>query len=182
MPAIAANASRRRTLKLRKVVSGGQTGVDRAALDAAIEAGLPHGGWCPQGRLAEDGPIPPLYELMETDQADYRFRTECNVVDSGGTLILYCRRLSGGTLLTSRFAEMHHRPCLLVDLGRRVAVAEIVGWLKEWGIEVLNVAGPRESTQPGIYRRALRLLAELLALVPQRRRHRPGPKGNRIKR
>lgn len=178
MSRIAANAGHRRTLRLSKVVSGGQSGVDRAALDAAIDAGLPHGGWCPQGRLAEDGPISPRYNLVETDQADYRFRTECNVIDSNGTLILYCRQLSGGTLLTSRLAETYQRPCLLVDLARRPVVAEIVGWLKEWRIEVLNVAGPRESTQPGIYRRALRLLAELFAVVPKRRRRCRYPKGD----
>jgi len=170
MPRTVAKPTRRRTLQLRKIVSGGQTGVDRAALDAAIEAGLPHGGWCPLGRLAEDGPIPPKYELSETENADYRFRTECNVVDSQGTLIVYCRPLSKGTLLTSRMAEAHQRPCLLVDLNRRPDVAEIVGWLKEWGIETLNIAGPRESTQPGIYRRTRRLLTELFAAVPKSRR------------
>ncbi|HUE74130.1 MAG TPA: putative molybdenum carrier protein [Pirellulaceae bacterium] len=170
MPPPSTTNSRRKMLRLSRIVSGGQTGVDRAALDAAIEAGLPHGGWCPLGRLAEDGLIPPQYELAETENADYRFRTECNVVDSDGTLIVYCRPLAGGTLLTARLAETHQRPCLLVDLNRRPVVAEIIGWLKEWGIETLNVAGPRESTQPGTYRRTRRLLTELLAAVPKRRK------------
>ena len=172
MPPIATSTRRRRILRLAKIVSGGQTGVDRAALDAAIEAGLAHGGWCPLGRLAEDGPIPSQYGLAETDQTDYRFRTECNVVDSDGTLIIYCRPLAGGSLLTARLAEAHQRPCLLVELGRRASVAEILGWLKEWGIETLNVAGPRESTQPGVYRRARKLLTEVVAAVPQSRRNR----------
>jgi hypothetical protein len=170
MPRSTATTTRRKTLQLSKIVSGGQTGVDRAALDAAIEAGLPHGGWCPLGRLAEDGPIPLAYKLSETDQSYYRFRTVCKVVDSHGTLIVYCRPLAGGTLLTARMAESHQRPLFHADLNRRPAVAEIIGWLKEWGIETLNVAGPRESTQPGIYRRARRLLAEVLAKVPRRRR------------
>lgn len=154
---------RRRTLRLKKIVSGGQTGVDRAALDAAIAAGMAHGGWCPRGRLAEDGPIPQKYELSETEQTDYRFRTECNVVDSQGTLLLYERRLSGGTLLTCHLAERHERPCCLIDLSKRGNVPLILGWLKEHGIETLNVAGPRESTQPGIYRRSRVVLSQLLA-------------------
>lgn len=170
MPPPAAKPPRRRILRLKRIVSGGQTGVDRAALDAAIAAQLEHGGWCPRGRLAEDGPIPARYELSETDQCDYRFRTECNVVDSDGTLILYFGRMSGGTSLTFHFAERYERPCLAVDLSRRVSLPLIVGWLKERGIETLNVAGPRESTQPGIYRRSLALLGQLLALMPKRRR------------
>ena len=172
MPPPAAKSPRRRILRLKRIVSGGQTGVDRAALDAAIAAQMPHGGWCPRGRLAEDGPIPARYELFETDQCDYRFRTECNVVDSDGTLILYHGRMSGGTSLTFHFAERYERPCLAVDLSRRVSLPLIVGWLKERAIETLNVAGPRESIQPGIYRRSLTVLSQLLALMPKRHRRR----------
>lgn len=170
MPSLPTRPPRRRILRLKRIVSGGQTGVDRAALDAAIQAGVEHGGWCPLGRLAEDGPIPPEYQLAETDQADYRFRTECNVVDSDGTLILYHRQLSGGTLLTRRLVERHQRPCFLADLAGRVRAVDILGWLKEYGIGTLNVAGPRESTQPGVYRRAKKLLGEVLAAVPRKHR------------
>ena len=166
-----AKTPRRRILRLAKIVSGGQTGVDRAALDAAVAARLPHGGWCPRGRLAEDGPIPASYQLSETDQTDYRFRTECNVVDSDGTLLIYRRHLIGGTRLTFEFAQRYERPCFLVDVSKRVSLPLLLGWLKEYGIETLNVAGPRESTQRGIYRRTRRLLSELCTTVPKSRRN-----------
>src|SRR5262245_16076563 len=118
MPRSSTPTSRRRILRLAKIVSGGQTGVDRAALDAAIASCIPHGGWCPRGRLAEDGPIPAQYELSETEQTDYRFRTECNVVDSGGTLLIFQRCLSGGTRLTYQLAQRYERPCFLVDIAK----------------------------------------------------------------
>ncbi|MEM8679348.1 MAG: putative molybdenum carrier protein, partial [Planctomycetota bacterium] len=97
-------------LSLDKVVSGGQTGVDRGALDAAIYLGLPHGGWCPRGRLAEDGVIPARYELQETTAPQYAVRTEKNVIDSDATLILHSGPLSGGTKYTRAMAEKHQRP------------------------------------------------------------------------
>lgn len=85
---------------VRRIVSGGQTGVDRAALDVAMQLSIEHGGWCPRGRLAEDGTIPSRYDLRETRSAKYHVRTERNVVDSDATLILYRKSLTGGTLLT----------------------------------------------------------------------------------
>ena len=103
-----------------KIISGGQTGVDRGALDAAMELGIPHGGWCPRGRTAEDGRIPDRYQLRETDSPDYSFRTEQNVLDSDATLILYRGRIAGGTELTLRLARQHGRPHLVVDLDAAV--------------------------------------------------------------
>ena len=102
-----------------KIVSGGQTGVDRGALDAAIELAIPHGGWCPRGRLAEDGPIPEQYGLIETDSPDYPSRTQRNVVESDATLILFRGRIAGGTELTFRLAEEHQRPRLAGRSRRR---------------------------------------------------------------
>ncbi|MGW8257752.1 MAG: putative molybdenum carrier protein [Thermoguttaceae bacterium] len=137
-------------MPLKKIISGGQTGVDRGALDAAISLAIPHGGWCPKGRLAEDGRIPEVYQLQETDSADYALRTERNVVDSDATLIICRGALSGGTLLTQRFADGHRRPCLVVDLERPLRPAEVRQWIEKHGVETLNVAGPRESQSPGI--------------------------------
>jgi hypothetical protein len=148
---------------VQRVVSGGQTGVDRAALDAAMAVGLPHGGWCPRGRLAEDGRIPARYQLRETVAAEYWIRTEKNVVDSDGTLILYRRELSGGTHLTHRMAVKHGRPFLLIDLDEPPEPHTVLAWIESEGIAVLNVAGPRESSEPGIFRQAGEFLTQVLA-------------------
>ena len=119
-------------------------------LGAAQRLAIPHGGWCPRGRFAEDGPIPDCYELQETDSADYAVRTERNVVESDATLI-FCRgALSGGTLLTYRLADQHDRPCKVVDLNESVDAGDIRRWLEDHGVAVLNIAGPRESQNPGI--------------------------------
>jgi len=133
-----------------KIVSGGQTGVDRGALDAAIELHLPHGGWCPRGRLAEDGRIPVRYRLRETDSRQYHVRTRQNVLDSDATLILCRGPLSGGTELTLRLAEQADKPSLVVDLDADLRPREVRDWLLKHAVEVLNVAGPRESLCPGI--------------------------------
>jgi hypothetical protein len=141
-------------MSVKQIISGGQTGVDRGALDAAIAVGIEHGGWCPQGRLAEDGRIPDCYRLEETDSPDYPVRTESNVLYSDATLILYRSQLSGGTLLTVRIAEQHGRPSLAVDLDSPLAPAKIRQWFEEHHVEVLNVAGPRESQCPNIAKSA----------------------------
>ncbi len=140
-----------------KVVSGGQTGVDQAALDAAIALGIPHGGWCPRGRRSENGRIPDIYQLLETDTGDYSVRTEKNICDSDATLILHSGRLTGGTRLTWKLVQRHDKPFLTVDLKDVVpllAVSGVQDWLLKNQVQILNVAGPRESNMPGIQQRA----------------------------
>lgn len=146
----------------RTIVSGGQTGVDRAALDVAIQLEIPHTGWCPLGRLAEDGCIPSKYQLRETDSPQYWVRTEQNVLDSEGTLILFRKQRQGGTEFTFRMTKKHRKPCWCVDLNRKAVIADVREWLESNQIARLNVAGPRESTSPGIYREALHFLQCLL--------------------
>ena len=150
------------SLCICRIVSGGQTGVDRAALDAAIWLGIPHGGWCPKGRRAEDGPIPERYDLEETDESQYFIRTERNVIDSDATLILYEVELTGGTALTLRMAKKHQKPCLQVDLTQLPTFDEMLQWLAEEQVATLNVAGPRESSCPGIGEESRQLLVDLL--------------------
>ena len=142
------------SVALERIVSGGQTGVDRAALDAALDCSVPAGGWCPKGRRAEDGPIPDRYPLRETPTERYAQRTAWNVRDSDGTLILHVDSLQGGTALTQDEAERRGRPCLVVSVGDAEGLSTINDWMQRHHIQVLNVAGPRESEQPGIYEAA----------------------------
>ena len=150
-----------------KVVSGGQTGVDRAALDMALALGIPCGGWCPQGRSAEDGMLAPRYPLTATPSTDYAQRTEWNVRDSDGTLVLTRGTPAGGTAYTIEVAGQLGRPCLVLDLRRTPSVATVRVWAQQHGVRVVNVAGPRESVQPGIYGDAAVFLRQVLtALTP----------------
>jgi len=146
-----------------KIISGGQTGVDRGALKAAMTLGIPHGGWCPRGRLAEDGVIPACYELSETDSPEYLVRTERNVLESDATLILSRGALSGGTELTARLARQYRRPLMVIDLAQPPQRQEVRGWLREHEVRTVNVAGPRESQCPGIAAEAEAFLRELFA-------------------
>jgi hypothetical protein len=143
---------------IRRIVSGGQTGVDRAALDVARELGIPCGGWCPRGRLAEDGSIDPRYPLDETPSPEYAQRTLWNVRDSDGTLVLMRASPRGGTAFTLRCARRLHRPALVIDLSQPSEPASLRAWAESQGIATLNVAGPRESTAPGIYCEAVAFL------------------------
>ena len=147
---------------IEKIVSGGQTGVDRAALDVALRHAFPCGGWCPKGRLAEDGPLSPSYPLRETATAVYAERTKLNVRDSDGTLVLSPTPPSGGTALTIEYARAEDRPCLVLTLGPGARSGPILYWAGTHRIRVLNVAGPRESTVPGVYEQAAALMEALL--------------------
>ena len=156
-------------MKIAKIISGGQTGADRAALDAAIACGVPHGGWCPKGRLAEDGTISAKYNLREMETESYSERTRANVADSDATLIFSHGPLTGGSLLTQQFAEELGRPCIHIDLsivdamsssrsmhsekrdGDIASTFPNIGNSQREGRVVLNVAGPRASGDPQIY-------------------------------
>ena len=139
-------------------MSGGQTGVDRAALDFALENGIDCGGWCPKGRLAEDGAIPVRYPLIECDDSRYKVRTEKNVFDSDATLILNLGRLSAGTALTARLASKFHRPLLVLDLSGKPRGNTVLSWIEINSVKTLNIAGPRESQRRGIEKLAYAFL------------------------
>ena len=148
-----------------KIISGGQTGVDRAALDFAIQQGIEHGGWCPRGRLAEDGVIPPMYHLRETDLVEYDERTEKNVLDSDATLIVArARELSSGTAFTKTCVEQQGRPLLIVCEPEGVprGAAVLSKFLRQNKVRTLNVAGPRESQAPGLGKFVRELLEAVL--------------------
>ena len=151
---------------IEKIVSGGQTGADRAALDWAIRRGIPHGGWCPKGRLAEDGPIPSKYELQETTTKNYLQRTEQNVIDSDGTVIFSIKpELTGGSKRTFDFALKYKRPVLLIcplanDPGKMLR-----DFVRGCEIRTLNVAGPRASNEPAIADFVMRVLDEAVPLA-----------------
>jgi hypothetical protein len=146
------------------IVSGGQTGVDRAALDVARLLGVANGGWCPKGRRAEDGPIDARYPLRESASRSYAVRTRLNVRDSDGTLVLTRGPARNGTALTIRLARRLRRPLLVVNLvsARHVEVRGVRRWLRRARVAVLNVAGPRESKSPGVYALAAAFLERVL--------------------
>ncbi|MBK6685921.1 MAG: putative molybdenum carrier protein [Deltaproteobacteria bacterium] len=151
-----------------KIISGGQTGVDRAALDVALELGIPVGGWCPRGRWAEDGPIPERYPLVETRSRDVNVRTQRNVECSTATLVLTRGSPMGGTRFTVEFAQTLRRPLLVVDLSQNAddPVDQIAQWIEQVRPAVLNIAGPRESGAPGISEQAAQVLAAVLERIP----------------
>lgn len=147
---------------LKKIISGGQTGVDRAALDAAIRLGIAHGGWVPKGRLTEEGPLPSIYQMQEMPSEDYAARTEKNVLDSDGTLIISRGRPTGGTDYTRKMVLKYGKQLLHIDLsmGQKPSEAgSLIGsWIEMNRIETLNVAGPRASSDPAIYNDATQIL------------------------
>jgi len=155
---------------LAKIMSGGQTGVDRGALDAALAAGFPCGGWCPQGRKAEDGAIPQRYPLQELPGAGYLQRTRKNVEDSDGTLILTFGPASGGTLRTIEFCQRLNKPHLIIDAAATSiedAVRSVLEFVQGRGVGRLNVAGPRASGEARGSEFAFWLVERLLAKLAQ---------------
>jgi hypothetical protein len=151
---------------IAKIISGGQTGVDRAALDVAIKLSIPHGGWCPKGRKAEDGIIPFNYQLQETLTDEYNKRTSLNVRDSDGTLIFIKESSKGGTKLTINKALEFEKPYIIYNITDELCIEKILTWIVENNIHILNIAGPRESESPNIYSIAYVALEKLLASKP----------------
>jgi hypothetical protein len=149
---------------IEKIISGGQTGVDRAALDVALELGIPCDGWCPKGRRAEDGRIPDHYPLQEASSYEYPVRTQLNVEDSDGTLILSWGSPAGGTALTIKLAKKLKKPYLLIDLSQGQAPQKVLDWARDNQVRILNIAGPREGESPGIHDRAKVFLREILRM------------------
>ena len=156
---------------LTKIISGGQTGADQAALDAAIALGIPHGGWIPKGRLTEAGPLPERYNLTEMTTEDYLKRTKQNVLDSDGTVIFSHGDLKGGSKRTADFATELCKPFLHIDLNSTLPSESgelLAAWIKSHDISVLNVAGSRASKDPGIYDRVRIVMQIALEILQER--------------
>jgi hypothetical protein len=152
---------------IKKIVSGGQTGVDRAALDIALKYGLDQGGWCPKGRLSEDGKIPLFYNMQETDSPEYSQRTRQNIIDSDATLILVPElplpaNITDGTILTINICDELNKTYLIVDVSNYDSLNDVKLWIKQNNISILNIAGPRSSQSIGIYDLAYNYLEKLI--------------------
>jgi len=150
---------------IERIISGGQTGADRAALDFAIARGMPHGGWCPHGRLAEDGIIPARYQLTETPSPESIQRTEWNVRDSDATVIFSIgQTLTGGAKRTFEFALQYQKPCLHLSRERHgdSATTKLTSFLAKHGIKALNVAGSRQSEEPDVTPFTRQILAAVI--------------------
>ena len=150
---------------IEKIISGGQTGADQAALDMAIELGFEHGGWIPRGRKTENGLLPDKYKLQEMPTTSYPKRTEQNILDSDGTLIICHGKLTGGSSLTRKLAKKHDRPWLHLDMDKLSvcdASKTTTSWIDRNGIQVLNVAGSRASKDLGIYKATMEILRTVL--------------------
>ncbi|MDZ7696376.1 MAG: putative molybdenum carrier protein [Deltaproteobacteria bacterium] len=157
-------------IPIEKIISGGQTGADIAALDAAIDYGVPHGGWISKGRRTESGPLPDRYLLKETNNIGYPQRTTLNILDSDGTLLFSHGELTGRSALTQELAKKHSRPCLHINLGEiseYQAVEIIRDWIEVKGIKVLNVSGSTHSEDPFIYDAVNNILKSVLYPPPE---------------
>ncbi|PWU20610.1 MAG: molybdenum cofactor carrier [Bdellovibrio sp.] len=149
-----------------KIISGGQSGVDRAALDVAAALRLESGGWCPAGRWAEDGVIPNSHPMKETPSVDTRQRTEWNVRDSDATIIIHWGDLEGGTLFTYECCCKLRKPCLLIDMEKAISPQNVVQWITQHRLQILNIASPRESARPGeVYLASRKFLLDVLLRI-----------------
>ncbi len=152
---------------IEKIISGGQTGADQAALDAAIKLGIPHGGWIPKGRMTENGPLPDKYDLIEMQTTSYPERTKKNIKESDGILILSHGRLTGGSEYTKKWALKYRKPILHIDLFSIApfdATVLINDWIVDQDIKVMSVAGPRASKDSKIYQSTLDIIESVLFL------------------
>ena len=146
---------------IEKIISGAQTGADRAALDFALKFSIPHGGWIPKGRIAEDGPLPDKYQLQEMPTSSYPKRTEQNVIDSDGTVIFSRGKPTGGTDYIRKMVLKHKKKLVHIDLKLQTsydAAYEILSSIEFHHIKILNVAGPRASKDPAIYNDVFKIL------------------------
>jgi hypothetical protein len=158
-------------VKAPKIISGGQTGVDRAALDVSLKHGIDCGGWCPAGRLDEFGRIPDCYPVRELQAGGFAERTLQNVEDSDGTVVIYSGQIGGGTAQTVRFCVELKRPHELIDASKiraEDAVSLITDFVRAKKIKILNVAGPRRSEWPEGYAYAFRVLEAFFSICSHR--------------
>lgn len=146
---------------IHKIISGGQTGVDRAALDFSIQHHIKCGGWCPKNRWAEDGKIDLKYPLTETAEKEPVYRTIKNIQMADGTLLIYKGTLDSGCIQTLYHAKKMDLPILCIDLSQKHSTNSIEKWIRSNKIITLNIAGPRESNSPGIYQQSLMFLNKL---------------------
>ena len=151
---------------LKKIITGSQTGVNRAVLDICRDREFPCGGWCSKGRLAEDGGLHKSYPLVEAKLKDDRLATELNILEGDGTLVLTRGRPTGCTAFPAVLARRRCKPLLVIDLLEVVDIETVVeicrNWIKEGDIEILNVAGPRESRHRGIYHETMTIMESLI--------------------
>ena len=145
-----------------KIISSGQTGVDRAALDAALENDIACGGWCPKGRLAEDGPIAAKYPLVETETLSHAKSSELNVVDSDGTLLLNWGSLGGGSIKKAALVTRLKKPLRVLNLNENPKMDDVEAWAIRFKIRVLNVSGPKASEVANAYVDAKAFITQLL--------------------